>query len=330
MKIIYNGWMVLFILLLATSCNNEWTKEQYEQYVSFRAPINAQGVTPIYVRYKKEGKVTYKLPVIVSGTTINSKEMNVHIAVDPDTLNILNQERFTTRTELFYKQLDANFYSFPETVHIPAKSCVETMDIDFTLEGIDMVDKWVLPMTIVDDALYGYESHPRKNYAKALLRVIPFNDYSGSYSTTAMEVYFRKADGSVDNKPMVANNRTAYVVDDNTVFFYAGLVNEELEERRTYKIYVRFNEESKTLTMWPEDDKIDFKLMGTPAYSISEIMDSTRPYLKHRYVTFTLEYDYDDITSAPGGRVAYKVKGTMTLERNLNTQIPDEDQAIQW
>ena len=33
-------------------------------------------------------------------------------------------------------------------------------------------------------------SHPRKNYAKALLRVIPFNDYSGSYSTTTMEVFF--------------------------------------------------------------------------------------------------------------------------------------------
>ena len=54
---------------------------------------------------------------------------------------------------------------------------------------------------------------------KALLRVIPFNDYSGSYSTSTMEVYIRNANGSTDNKPMVTNNRTAYVVDNNTIFF---------------------------------------------------------------------------------------------------------------
>ena len=29
-------------------------------------------------------------------------------------------------------------------------------------------------------------------------------------------------------------------------------------------------------------------------------------------------------------QVLYKVKGTMLLERNLNTQIPDEDQQIEW
>ena len=330
MKNLYNCWILVLVVLLSTACNDEWTEEQYEQFVSFKAPINAQGVTNIHVRYKKDGKVTYKLPIIVSGSTMNSENRDVHIAIDPDTLNTLNKERFTTRTELFYKQLEAKFYNFSEMVSIPANSYVNTMDIDFTLEGIDMVDKWVLPLTIMDNSSYSYKSHPRKNYSKALLRIIPFNDYSGAYSTTTMEVYFRKADGSIDKNPMVANTRTAYVVDDNTIFFYAGLMNEELEERRTYKIYVRFNEEEKTLSMWPEDNRINFKLFGTPAYNISEIMDATRPYLKHRYVTFSIEYNYDDITSAPGTTIPYKVKGTLTLERNLNTQIPDEDQAIQW
>ncbi len=26
-------------------------------------------------------------------------------------------------------------------------------------------------------------------------------------------------------------------------------------------------------------------------------MDATRPYLKHRYVSFTIEYDFKDVTS---------------------------------
>ena len=57
MKTIYNCWIVLSVLLLATSCNDEWTEEQYKQYISFAAPINDQGVMNIYVRYKTDGKV---------------------------------------------------------------------------------------------------------------------------------------------------------------------------------------------------------------------------------------------------------------------------------
>ena len=31
-----------------------------------------------------------------------------------------------------------------------------------------------------------------------------------------------------------------------------------------------------------------------------------------------------------GARIYYNVKGELTIQRNINTQIPDEDQAIQW
>ena len=36
MKTIYNCWIVLSVLLLATSCNDEWTEEQYKQYISHK------------------------------------------------------------------------------------------------------------------------------------------------------------------------------------------------------------------------------------------------------------------------------------------------------
>ena len=333
MKIIYNCWFALCMLLLITSCNDEWKDEQYRQYISFKAPIKDKdnGVTPIYVRYNPDGKVRYQLPVIVSGSTTNEQDIDVHVALYEDTLEILNRERFSGRTDLWYTLLEEDKYEFPEIVHIPAGTCVEQLNIDFDLRGINMTDKWVLPLTIVDDASYNYQGHPRKNYAKALLRVIPFNDYSGSYSTSTMEVYIRNANGSTDNKPMVTNNRTAYVVDNNTIFFYAGLMSEDLsrDERELYKIYIRFNED-KSLSMWADDEeKIGFKLYGTPAYCVTATMDATRPYLKHRYVSFTIEYDFKDVTSR-NQEVLYKVKGTMLLERNLNTQIPDEDQQIEW
>ena len=97
MKNIYIYLSLLAVIVLGTACNNEWEDEQYEQYVSFKAPIasGSDGVTTIYVRYKDNGKVTYQLPIIVSGSTVNSQDRDIHIAVDKDTLKTLNIERFS-------------------------------------------------------------------------------------------------------------------------------------------------------------------------------------------------------------------------------------------
>lgn len=331
MRKLYVYLIILVATALCSSCNNEWEDEQYESYISFKAPVNADtGVTDVYVRYKEDGKVTYRLPVIVSGSNTNQKDMDIHVAVDLDTLNTLNRERFSTREELWYEALEENKFEFPEVVHIPAGSNVALLDVDFKLNNLNMVNKWVLPLTIVDNASYNYQSHPRKNYAKALLKIIPFNDYSGSYSTTTMEVYIKNQDGSFDKKPLTTNTRTAYVVDDNTIFFYAGLMGEELEQRETYKICMHFDEENMTVDITaPHKEEIYFKNNVIPNYSVAEIMDSTRPYLMHRYVSFTIDYDFADVTSAPEP-IYYKVQGTMMLERNFNKQIPDEDQQIEW
>ena len=331
MRKLYVYLIILVATALCSSCNDEWEDEQYESYISFKAPVNADtGVTDVYVRYKEDGKVTYRLPVIVSGSNTNQKDMDIHVAVDLDTLNTLNRERFSTREELWYEALEENKFEFPEVIHIPAGSNVALLDVDFKLNNLNMVNKWVLPLTIVDNASYNYQSHPRKNYAKALLKIIPFNDYSGSYSTTTMEVYIKNQDGSFDKKPLTTNTRTAYVVDDNTIFFYAGLMGEELEQRETYKICMHFDEENMTVDITaPHKEEIYFKNNVIPNYSVAEIMDSTRPYLMHRYVSFTIDYDFADVTSAPEP-IYYKVQGTMMLERNFNKQIPDEDQQIEW
>lgn len=55
----------------------------------------------------------------------------------------------------------------------------------------------------------------------------------------------------------------------------------------------------------------------------------TRPYIKHKYVTLRFTYYFNDITSATVP-IRYKVTGSLLMERKINTQIPDEDQAIEW
>ena len=174
MKKIYYLLLVM-TLVLSVSCNNEWESEQYLQMVSFKAPVNAQGVTPIYIRYKPEGKVTYQLPLIVSGSTMNSKALDVHVGLDLDTLDVLNVEHFGSREELFFKPLESKYYDFSETVQIPAGECTSLLPIDFTLKDLDQVDKWVLPLAIQDnDPSQNYQANPRKFYRRAMLRISPF------------------------------------------------------------------------------------------------------------------------------------------------------------
>lgn len=328
MKKIYNLLFVLVLLLLVGACNDEWKGEQYDRYVSFKAPLNDQGVTQIYVRYKEEGSTPYQLPVIVSGSTLNNESMTVQVAVDPDTLVAMNMEKFQSRTELYYEQLDAKYFTMAESVNVEAGKNISLLDINFTLNDIDLVDKWLLPLTIVEDPAGSYVSHPRKNYKKALLRVMPFNDYSGVYSGTALKTFLKGYEGDA---AIVKSEVVVYVVDENTVFFYAGTVDENRTDRRNYKVYASFDPLTKKVTLTADNPDMQFKVNGTPLFSVEEEMDATRPYLLHRYITISkIDYNFTDYTSVPNSNIDFTVRGSLILERKINTQIPDEDQAIEW
>lgn len=324
----YHVLYLLAILLGVASCNEEWTDEQYEQFIAFKAPLDDNGVTPIYVRYRADSVTRYKLPVIVSGSLTNERDITVNVAVDPDTLNVLNHERFQSRTDLYYEELDAKFFSMPDNVKINAGKDVSLINIDFSLSDIDLVDKWVLPLTVVNDPTGTYTPHPRKNYSRALLRVMSFNDYSGTYSGTALKTYLR---GSENDAAIVKSEVMVYVVDENTAFFYAGTIDEDRIDRRNYKIIAHFNEQTRQVELSTDSPDMQLQVNGTPVFSIEEAMDATRPYLLHRYITISkIDYYFTDFTSVPNATIEYTVRGSLTLERNINTQIPDEDQAIQW
>ena len=128
-KILY----ILFVLLTVsfTACNDEWTKEQYKQMVSIKSSPSSQGVTWRNVRYTKDGKVTYNVPIIISGSTENKMNRDIHFAIDPDTLAILNKEKFGDREELYFKLLPEQYYSFPETLTIPAGQRTSLLPVEY-------------------------------------------------------------------------------------------------------------------------------------------------------------------------------------------------------
>lgn len=318
----------MLVCIIAFSCNKEWKGEQFEHYVSFKAPLDNVGVSPIHVPYNSDNSVRFELPVIVSGSTNNQENLEVHISVDSDTLIQLNKERFQSRTDLYYKELLGRYYSFPETVTIPANENTALVHVDFNLGDIDLVDKWVLPLTIDKDDAYNYQVNPRKFYSKALLRIIPFNDYSGDYSGTSMKIYLK---GEENDAAIVKSIVTTYVVDDHTIFFYAGNVDEDNIDRGKYKIKAEFDERTRTVSFTTENPDMQFILNKEPVFSVEEVMDDVRPYLLHRYVTISnIDYNYTDYTSVEGGFITYTVRGSVIMERKINTQIPDRDQAIEW
>lgn len=328
MKKYYYLIIIFAGLFLFGACNDEWTAEQYVRYVSFKAPIDDQGVTTIYVRHRGDAVTNYKLPLIISGSTTNDQNLTVTVALDPDTLHQLNLEQFQSRTDLYYKQLEDRFFTMPQTVNFKAGEDVSLLDIDFTFGDIDLADKWILPLTIVDDPENLYVPHPRKHYSKALLRVMPFNDFSGTYGSTNLGIYVK---GGEDGAPIVKNNIQLYAVNDSTVFFYAGMVDEDRMDRHNYKVYARFDGETRRVTLYSDNPAMKFQANETPLFSVHEEMDVTYPYLLKRTITIRgLDYNFTDYSSSEAVDFDFTVKGLITMERRINTQIPDEDQAIEW
>lgn len=347
MKHLYFYLTVLLGALFSLSgCNDEWEAELYTRMVSLKAPINRDDVSVIYLRYKPDDQVvTYKLPVIVSGSQKNDRDYTVRIDVDNDTLNFLNHDKYTGRTDLYYKQLPENFYELPsQTCHIPAGNDVAHFDINFKFSGLDLVEKWVLPLTILPDPSYSLNTY--KGRQKALLWIMPFNDYSGTYNAGSMYVYF----GDNTTKYMTASTRETRVVDENTIFFYAGITEELAENRGDFKIKCEFLEpdevteieDSKTgestglyvkrgkLGLSAENPALEFEVIGEPVYEIKEEFDIDRPHIIKRFFTLTMEYRYKDNVSSENMVFPYKCQGTMLMQRNVSTLVPDEDQAIFW
>lgn len=332
MKAIYQYLFVLAALFFCSSCNNEWETELYKKSISFMQ----NGMQDIRIRYKAGGKTTYRLPVVVSGSEDNDKNYLVKVAIDKDTLNTMNFERFRDRDDLWYEYLEEDYWSVPAfEINVPAGKNSGTLDIEFDLDGLNLSRKWVLPLTIVDDA--SYETNYRKHYRKTLLHIIPFNDYSGTYNGSTLNVL-----NTFTDQKQVLDNRNLTVVNENAVFLYAGVTDEELKERELYKVILTFKKTETyeenghqitegTLTLEaPNGDKIGFKAGSNNRFKIDTRMDEIDLYLERTTITLTLDYEYNELIPNTTAKIGYKVDGTMGMERRRNITIPDEDQAWMW
>ena len=339
-KSIYICVITIVTMFLGTSCNDKWEDEQYSQLVSFKAPESDNNVSRIRLKYRDDS-VHYRLPLIVSGTTVNQRNLDVHVGLDLDTLLAFNLTNFGEgRKDLWYRELDESRYVFSPVTRVPAGECTALIDIQFDFRGLDFSENWMLPLVVQDDPSYNYHSHTKLGFNNALLWLTPFNDYSGTFQTTALNVY---ADNS--NQRLTVSTREAYVVDENSVFFYAGAIDAGRPDRKYFKVKATFYPDETfvpaegsievkkgvvTLEAMNPIEGMEFTTEGTPTYVVTETMDTERPTLMRRVTTITgIKYTFYDPreSSKP---IFYEVDGTMSLQRNINTTIPDEEYAIEW
>jgi hypothetical protein len=310
------------------ACNDEWEDEQYEKYVSFVK----SGYQNTYLNYNVEdGKITYRIPVEVSGSTQNSRDVQVTVTIDPDTLAAMNKARYYLREDLYFRILDPKYYTFKTMqATIPAGSDIGYIDVDFKISDLDLVEKYILPLNITETS--EYTPSPKKWYRKSLMRIVPFNDYSGSYSATGGNI---TEVGSTT--PTSVETREMRVVNQNTVFFYAGLTEEEARNRALYKVKATFEpltllSDSGAITLTADSAAIGFIYQPAQCYyKVEKHMDDLQPYLQIQTTTLFLKYSYDDVTN-PNYKVRYNFDGSYVMERRRNTQIPEQDQQeiFEW
>lgn len=321
MNKIYPYMIALIGSLLIGACNNEWEDELYQKSISF----GKSGVVDVYIKYAAEGgQIAYQIPVLVNGTTANDKDITVSVAVNSDTLTALNFERFRNRTDLYFKQLGEEYFDIESmTTTIPAGENTGLINVNFILENLDLVDEYILPLQIASTS--DFDINPRKWYKKCLMHVVPFNDYSGVYSASSGLVWDRTRPEH-EQTPLNVPTRQARVVDENSIFFYAGVTEEADKNRALYKVIAKFEVigNDSLVTLSGESDQINFSQLSG-RFTVSKEMDPLLPYLEKKYTTVHLEYEYDDISN-PDYPLQYRFKGSMTLERKRNTQIPEEDQ----
>ena len=351
-------------LTICFSCNDEWKDEQFAHYVGFKAPINADGCTTVYVKYMENNEpVHYQLPLIVSGSTVHEGHINAVVEIDPDTLEVLNYKNIgNRRQDIWFKDLSTDvdatgesriITQFPVTVAIPAGQTTAMLDIEMNLTDLNQEDRWILPLKVSENAP-GYKANPRKHYNNALLNIVPFNDYSGTYTASSMLGAAQKVSssgqpipGEYDNDvPYVVSEKQFYATGSNTAFFYAGAIDYTYKTRPNYRVNVKFNSTSGyedengayhdlggTMTLTPGPMALmaglNFSYDKTyTTYAVSEEPDDLKTYLLRKLTILNMKYYLTDYTQ--GEPINYKFEGSYAMLRLINTQIPDQDQAIQW
>jgi hypothetical protein len=317
----------LLILFTTTSCSDDLNYELFTKY-TYLLKNGWQG--DIAMNLTEQNTVNVNVAFGVNGTTSNNKDVNVTLAVDPDTLRDYNFDKNKNDSAAYYTILPADCYQFDKTSYtIPAGqlNAAATVTVDMTklANNYSIYDQYVLPIKIASSD--GEVVGPSK-YSRALYLINLVNSWSGAYSGTGtLKAIYKKKIGSryqdITYTGEVSGKRL-YAVSNKECYMYAGSYERNTKHHAEFVVRMTMNADS-TITMTSPVDADKFQPISA-YYTFKFTQNSTDSRKLNRMTVLYTHYKYIDTYTDPDITEPYEYEGT--LSRNDVVYKKDYPDAV--
>ncbi len=311
---------ILILLCLAglfVACEDNFRGEMFEKKIL----INQNGFQEYDLNYIDNEYKDTTIAVAASGTATLDRDVVVTLAVNADTLDGYNWERYRNDKSLYFELLPEHMYSFEkEGIVIKAGTEYTTVPIRFYLDRFEKDKKYILPISIVSVSEYTVAA---PEYSTILMNVVLANDYSGTYSLSG-----QTSEPSTGDYVDVRMTRTLRAEGPDQISLYASNIAENSVTREDFRIMMTVNADS-TLTYSVYSGDAPFSI--TPAepnldlenpvnrYTVRRIEDSQNSHKHYVTTTFYMNYDYVDNTD-PENPATYRWAGTASRTETVTVR----------
>lgn len=310
---IMKGVAAAAVLFGAASCSDDL---DYELFTKYTYLMNNGWQENIEMEINEDNTVDLPVYFGVNGTTGNSKDISLTLAVDEDTLADYNFDKNKYDEESYYLLLPEDCYTFDKTVYtIPAGSLnaggVCKIDLN-KLREHNIYAEYVLPIKIATSE--GEPVGPSK-YTKALYFLNLKNEYSGIYSGNGN---MKQIGTSYTTQ---ATGKQLYAISRKECYLYAGNVDRTTTGRSSFILNLHFNDDG-TIKLTALNDAIELKeIAGTYNFKFYENTSDMRKLIM--MTTLYLKYEYKDITITDRD-VRYSYEATLTKSEDVfKSDYPD-------
>ncbi len=305
--------LVLSIVSFLPACNDELDDELFHKFVY----LATNGWQSYEIDVNENNQADLNIYFGVNGTSRNDRDIVVRLAIDPDTLEGYNFDKYKYQTQYYYPLLPASCYSFDkESYSIPAGEIKAASVITIDLEKIENpYTEYVLPLQI--ESSTGLEKG-ESQYTKVLANIFFTNPYSGQFSGNGT----LKEEGSTNSRDWLnVSGIRLYATAVNSCYMYAGSVTRTNTDNYTdYAIDITFNEDG-TIDMSSPNPELGFTpVSATIERTYTNVVNDNRYY--DQASVLSLKYLYSDLS--PDEERILEFSGDFNInKRVLKTDYPD-------
>ncbi len=307
------GCLLVTLMVGFTSCNDGLADELFMK----NSYIVHNGWQEYAMTVAEDNTTTLPIYFGVNGTSRNNKNIVLTVELDPDTLAKYNWDKYKNQTNLYYKILPKETYTFDaNSWTIPKGELKATAIVKIELNKIaevgSLYDDYVLPIRIASST---GEPMGQNKYTKVLAHIGFKNDYSGTYSGKGIVTQ----QGTKYTTEITSTQ--LYAINNNICYMFVGeKTRANTLDYLNYVIEIE-RDEWGGITLSSKVSKLQFK-----PYSAKLSRKYTYNYNDQRYyteiTTINLAYEYLDSTQSEPLRMSFE--GTFSMAKDvLKVEYPN-------